>query len=610
MLPLLEERLVPAKELYEFALRVLSVVSGMIAGAPQGRSRSILQLVDNAAEMLGFGSHEAATARLSAVLSGLAESFHSEGASSEEPWDRRRLVADFAGAMGCPFPVGATPPEGPPPGREPTPEEVVDAASRFVRLVEEKDANPSLALRRLTMEKEGGEAGELHPVAVEAVLAASGEGRGQTRPEILIADSDAGARNMLALRLRNEGYTVRALADGRAALEEIRRQAPALVLSETVIPGLDGYALLDALKREGKGSIPFLFLSSRSDALSQNKGLLLGASDFLTKGVSFEVLLTKLEKALSQSVEMSEVSARLSLSDVTGATAVYEGPIVAYDELAPGVAIMNERFRIESDLGEGGMGKVFKAYDQQLEEQVVLKVLKPGLSDDNVLKRFKREIRLARKISHPGVVRIYDLMEAGPIKFVTMEYLEGADLPHELKRRGSFPVPVAMRVAVELFEALGAAHDVGVIHRDMKPHNVLMLSTGKVKVLDFGIAQGLEPTAADRATMTGFILGTPDYMSPEQLMAEQLDPRTDLYSTGVVLYQLLTGGLPFRGNDRVAAAQLRLSTEPSPPSTLNPKIPPQVDAAVCRLLRRNRDDRYASAEAVVADLAEIRRSLV
>jgi serine/threonine-protein kinase len=254
------------------------------------------------------------------------------------------------------------------------------------------------------------------------------------------------------------------------------------------------------------------------------------------------------------------------------------------------------------------MGKVFKARDIKLEEEVVLKVMKPGFSDE-ILKRFKREIRLARRITHPGVVRIFDFWEAGPLNFVTMEFLEGSDLRTEIKRRGAFPPPVALRIATEIFEALAAAHDVGVVHRDMKPHNVLMLPTGRIKVLDFGIAQGLESDVADAVTATGAILGTPEYMSPEQLMGDSIDPRTDIYSTGVLLFELLTGELPFMDRNRVATAQKRLTTDPESPSSKVENLPPSIDTFVLRLLRRDREERFPDAKAVIADLVRIRSSL-
>lgn len=610
----LQEQLAPPKQLLGFTIRVLGFASGLIAkplGIPMSRYAQVLQIAEKAAKALDFDARRLTTVRLASVIGGLARALYSDAAEAQDEdvsaktelaTNGSAMVADFAQAMGCPFPVGSQPPEGPKESRSPTPGEVVEAATRLILFREQEDPDPTLALRRLALANESGDS-ELHPAAVEAVLAASGGPSGKERASVLLVDGDKGNRNLLALRLTNEGYTVRTAEDGRRALEEIRRQPPGLVLTEAVLPGIDGFALLDAAKREGR-SIPFLFLSSRADPLSVNKGLLLGAVDFIAKPVNFEVLLTKLEKVLAQAVDLTGVSARLSLSDVTmgGAT---EYPPVQYNELLPGTTILG-RFHIEADLGEGGMGKVFKARDERLEEQVVIKVMKPGFSDD-VLRRFKREIRLARKITHPGVVRIFDFWEADPLKFVTMEFLEGTDLRAEIKRRGAFPVPVALRVGSEILEALAAAHDVGVVHRDMKPHNVVMLPSGKVKVLDFGIAQGLEPNTPDAATVAGgAILGTPEYMSPEQLMAEKLDPRTDLYSVGVMLYELLTGDLPFTSEDRIAAARMRLVSDPPPLTSKKPDVPDKVEGVVLRLLQRKRDQRYASAKEALADLARLR----
>jgi CheY-like chemotaxis protein/tRNA A-37 threonylcarbamoyl transferase component Bud32 len=460
-------------------------------------------------------------------------------------------------------------------------------------------------LRRLA--REGGRVpGMLHPAAVEAVLVAHGAGRRRAdRGRVLVVDPDAGARNLLALRLRNEGYEVRALGDGRTALEEIRRDPPALVLSEAVLPRLDGFALLDAIVRDGGGGVPFVFVSTRSDAMSVNKGLLLGAADFLGKPVNVEVLLTKVHRLLALA-DGGEASARFSLSDFAVA-GTDDLPLVSYEQLAPGTAILG-RFRLAKALGEGGMGKVFRARDERLDEDVVVKVMKPQLSHDPaVLERFKREIRLARRITHPRVVRIFDFWEAGPLKFLTMEFLEGNNLRVELQRRGAFPVPVALRVAEELLDALAAAHAVGVVHRDVKPHNVLMLPSGHVKVLDFGIAQALEASeGGEIAIGAGVAAGTYEYMSPEQVVGEPLDPRSDLYSAGLVLYELLAGEAAFRGTDRVAVAQMRLTRAPRPPSAVNPRVPPEVEGFVMRLVAREPDERPASARAALETLARLR----
>ena len=295
---LLEEQLASPKELLEFTIRVLSFVSGMIAkplGIPASRDGQVLQTADKAAQALGFDARRLVTVRLAAVLGGLAKALHADGSQPEQGEEAPAtppapengdLLADFALAMGCPFPVGSEPPAGPKGSRAPTPGELVDAATRLILLRERNDPDPSLALRRLAMEGESG-GSELHPAAAEAVLAAAGQQTSKGRASILLVDGDSGSRNLLALRLGNEGYAARTAADGRSALEEIRREAPGLVLSEVVLPRLDGFALLDAVKREGKGNIPFMFLSSRSDPLSVNKGLLLGAVDFVISSRCF-----------------------------------------------------------------------------------------------------------------------------------------------------------------------------------------------------------------------------------------------------------------------------------------------------------------------------------
>ena len=613
---LLEDSVTPAGATREFAVRALASVTGLAAeraGMPPARVARLVAAAEAAGQALALGPRDLAIVQLTAALYPLGDLLGSEtGPTARMPTGgatesasaladatfetRRRLLAEFAQGVGCPLPIGDVPADVPVEQRTATPMEIVEAAARFVALQEAGGGDPLLALRRAS-------AG-LHPAAVEAVIA-SARRAPEARGTVVIADPEAAARNLLALRLTSEGYTVKTVADGRAALEEIRRQAPALVIAEAVLPGLDGYALLDALKRDGKGQIPFVFVSSRSDAPSIQKGLLLGAADFLAKPLNIDVLLTKIQKILGRRIDASDVS-RLTLSDVSlgGATAGYA--LVAYEELRAGVELMG-RFKIEADLGEGGMGKVFKARDEKLEETVVLKVMKSTLAGDSkLLQHFKREIRLARKITHPGVVRIFDFWEAGDLNFVTMEFLEGQDLRQEIKRRGAFPIPVGLRVATELFDALHAAHEVGVVHRDIKPHNVLVLQTGRVKVLDFGIAQGLDASSQDSATITASVLGTPEYMSPEQILGDKLDVRTDLYSAGVLLYEMFSGGLPFRGENRMATANMHLRTPPEPLSQRNPQVPPAVNELVLRLLSKDREHRPAGARQVVDELNALR----
>ncbi|HVT05531.1 MAG TPA: protein kinase [Thermoanaerobaculia bacterium] len=604
---LLEETTASPGETLDFAIRALLAADGVLAesrGIPRERASRILQLTEAAAVSLRFSRTDAAAARIIAALFGIPEAsqfartqVHGEPVKgAHDPTsDRRTLLSTFLEGLRCPVPIVSSSGDGGA-GATATPMDLVEAAAEYVSELEGRSADPILALRRKAA------TGLLHPSAVEAIIGAVSKAGHSRRGKVLVVDGDGGARSLLALRLANEGYEVETAGDGRAALAIARSGSLSLIISETVLAGIDGYGLLDTLRREGAANVPFVFLSSHADAVSMNKGLLLGAADFLTKPINNEVLLTKIQKLLRENLAPADASARISLSDIQHGETARDYPTLSYDQLAPGVSILG-RFLLLGDLGEGGMGKVFKARDERLDEEVVIKVMKDSLTGDaRALEHFKREIRLARKISHPAVVRIFDFWEAGPLNFVTMEFLQGTDLSEELRRRGSFPVSVGTRLMIQFFEGLGAAHDLGVIHRDIKPHNVFLQTGGRLKILDFGIAQGLDPSGPDAATVTRTVTGTPDYMSPEQLLGQKLDGRTDLYSAGVMMYQLLTGELPFHGPDRTANISARVHSDPEAPSARNPKVTEDLDRFVLRLLARSRDLRYATAHDAAADL--------
>lgn len=613
LMPVLEDAVVRPRDAFEFAIRSIVATAGVLSASrktPRERTARILQMTEKAAVAMHFTSADASAARVIAALYDVPHALSAGPASKTEQRDvatrrkerdlHRGLLEEFIAGLAPPFPIVLTPPPGDPAQRTPTPLEIVEAASAFAVMAEERVSQPDVALRKAAL------SGDLHPIAVEAVISAATRGATANRGRILVVDGDAGARNLLALRLANEGYTTDVAADGRAALETIRHDPPSLIISETVLPGMDGFSLLDTLRHEGR-QIPFVFLSARNDALSMNKGLLLGAADFLPKPINTEVLLTKLQKVMGQAFAAADASARLTLSDVTRA-GMEQHATVSYSQLAPGISILG-RFKLVKDLGEGGMGKVFKARDERLEEDVVIKVMKESLTGDpKTLEHFKREIRLARKISHPAVVRIFDFFEVGTLKFVTMEFLQGTDLAYEISKRGAFPTPVALRLGAEFFEGLAAAHDLNVVHRDIKPHNVFLLAGGHVKILDFGIAQGLDPQRPDH-TMTRTITGTPDYMSPEQLLGHKIDARTDIYSAGVMLYELLTGALPFEGKDATARVTARLDRNPDAPSKRAPRIPREIDAFILRLLARNREERWPDARSAANELRNLLQML-
>ena len=274
--------------------------------------------------------------------------------------------------------------------------------------------------------------------------------------------------------------------------------------------------------------------------------------------------------------------------------------------LLPGQSL-GVRYDIKTLLGAGGMGMVYRAVDRELQEVVAIKTLKPELlsADTTALERFKSEIRLARKISHRNVVRTHDLGEARGLYFITMEYVEGTSLKDLVRQRGRLPVNVMLPIAKQLCRALEVAHEAGVIHRDIKPHNMVVERDGTLKVMDFGIARLATRAPAQGLTEAGMVIGTPEYMAPEQLLGDELDARADIYSAGVVLYECLTGKLPFQAPTPIALIARVLEETPDPPRAVFADIPQSISALVMRAMSRERDARPASAKALHDALEEI-----
>jgi eukaryotic-like serine/threonine-protein kinase len=266
------------------------------------------------------------------------------------------------------------------------------------------------------------------------------------------------------------------------------------------------------------------------------------------------------------------------------------------------------RYRIEALLGRGGMGAVYKAYDKELDRPVALKLVRPDLtSDPGAQQRFKQELLLASKISHKNVLRIHDLGDVGGVKFISMAYVEGEDLQHRLTSQGRLPVSEVVSLARQLLSALEAAQAEGVVHRDMKPQNVLLDRAGNAYISDFGLAKSLEGAAAVM-TRTGEVLGTPRYMSPEQVEGKPADHRSDLYSLGLIFYEMLTGEAPFTGSSAFQLMYQRLRERPKDVKQVNPEVPDYLARVVMRCLERDPEARYQNAREVLNDLDAERAS--
>ena len=267
--------------------------------------------------------------------------------------------------------------------------------------------------------------------------------------------------------------------------------------------------------------------------------------------------------------------------------------------LQPG-DVLGSRYEILQLLGEGGMGAVYKAMDRELDRPVALKLIRPQLaSNPAILARFKQELLLAHQVTHKNVIRIYDFGDADGVKFITMEYVEGEDLRALIQEKNKFRPEEAVEITQQVCRALEAVHSVGVIHRDLKPQNIMQDKAGRILVMDFGLARTVE---GDGMTQSGALVGTMEYMSPEQALAEELDSRSDLFAVGLILYELLTGNTPFKADSALASLIKRTQERAIPVSDHDQTIPRQLSNIVSKCLERDPKLRYQSAAEMLKDL--------
>jgi len=274
-------------------------------------------------------------------------------------------------------------------------------------------------------------------------------------------------------------------------------------------------------------------------------------------------------------------------------------PVLSRGTALPIGSVIASRYEILKLLGEGGMGAVYKAQDRELDRTVALKVIRPELAGNSeVLQRFKQELILARKITHRNVIRIFDLGVTDDLKFITMEFVEGSDLHSVLKER-KLPIEESVKIIRQVCEALAVAHAEQVVHRDLKPHNIMLDSTGRACVMDFGLARSLETSGM---TQVGALMGTPAYMSPEQAKGTPADARSDIYTVGIILYELLTGQVPFQAETSLGTLLMRTQGPPPPPVKLDASLPKPLSDITLKCLTVDPDKRYQSVQEIIADL--------
>ena len=263
------------------------------------------------------------------------------------------------------------------------------------------------------------------------------------------------------------------------------------------------------------------------------------------------------------------------------------------------------RYQIIEELGKGGMGKVYKALDTKINEKIALKLIKPEIaSDKKTVERFGNELKLARKIAHKNVGKMFDINEEDGTHYITMEYVSGQDLKGLIRQTGQLAIGTSISIAKQICEGLSEAHKLGVVHRDLKPNNIMIDREGEVRIMDFGIARSLKEKGI---TGAGVMIGTPEYMSPEQAEVKEVDKRSDIYSLGVILYEMVTGRVPFEGETALNIAMKHKTEKPKDPRVLNHLLPDDLSQIILKCLEKDRKNRYKSADELCSEIIKIEK---
>jgi len=409
--------------------------------------------------------------------------------------------------------------------------------------------------------------------------------------KVLVVDDDEMNRDMLSRRLKRAGYQVQTAIDGYKALAAVRAEEFDLVILDIAMPGISGIEVLRILRESySTNELPIIMATAHSASEDVVEALDLGANDYVTKPIDFPVLLARIHSHLR--TKRSAAKEAVPTSSAVQPTKIEPGSVIA------------ESYQLISKLGTGSTGMVFRALHLRLETEVAIKILRSSLdTSEQAVMRFRQEGISTCRVKHPNAVSVLDFgVTPDGIAYLVMELLEGRSLADLLGRQARITLRQCAKIVQPICEVLAEAHSVGVIHRDIKPENIFLQATRQgvvVKVLDFGISKLVgDMIETSKLTADGTLVGTPAYMAPERLRNESYDGRSDVYSLGIMIYEMLLGQVPFRSaqGDLLALIQMQLNESPTPPSQLVSGFPPAIENLILQCLDKDPVRRPAAGQ--------------